>query len=123
MSNTAKNAAVTPADVAALAEEKKLIVPAQNEGLQVVNDEPEITTEDTELPADETPKVSLKERLSALTAKLKDNKKAQITLGVSAVAASAAIVGAVGAYIKYAAKTVAEETLEDEQPADTDTDA
>jgi hypothetical protein len=109
MSNTAKK--TTPADVVAQAAEEKLVVPAQGESketveepkLKVIDQDGEQVKGDTE---DEKTKKSLKERAEALSAKLKEHKKAIIVLGVSAGVATVAVV-------KYVKKQAGENLVEE----------
>lgn len=91
MSNNAKTN-VTPADVAAKAAEEKLVeptVPAQAEGEKTKVDAD--TTETPKLTVLEGSKKSLKERLAAVTEKVKENKKAFVAIGIASAAATVAI--------------------------------
>ena len=84
MPNTAKSsAAATPKEVAEKAEEKTT-VPAQADGKDQVDLDVDCSD------GAEGDKKTLKSRLSALTTKLKANKKAFVVLGVTAAVAALA---------------------------------
>lgn len=111
MSN-AKNASVTPADVVAKATEEKLVVPAQAEG-EKTDATPESTEEQNTGEAEKLTvvdggKKSLKERLAAVTEKLKENKKAVLAVGAAASVAALA-------FAKYAKKKAEEALVVDEE--------
>jgi hypothetical protein len=103
--------AVTPADVAAMAEEKNATVPAQAT--------PEVTTdsETPDLTVIDGGKKSLKERLSSLAVKVKANKNAFIAVGAVAAVAAVAVVK----FVKQQAEEVILESVgsDDEVAEDT----
>lgn len=85
MPNTAKSsAAATPKTVAEKIEENQITVPAQTDG----KDQVDLGEGCVDEVADS--KKSLKDRVSALTQKLKANKKAFVVLGVTAAVAALA---------------------------------
>lgn len=110
MSNNKNNTKVTAESVAAQAAEEKLVVPTQQaEEVKIVTDEVvEETIKDPELEVIEGGKKSLKERLTSVTEKLKENKK--VVAGVAVSVALAAV-----AFAKFAAKQAVEETLNEDE--------
>lgn len=117
MSNNTNAKVVTAESVVAQAVEEKLVVPSQPEGekADTVEDVP-TAEEKPELEVIEGGKKTLKERVTLVTDKLKENKK--VLMAVGAGAGTALVVGVIS-FAKFAAKKAAE-TVEEQTTSNCD---